>query len=70
MPAMANIGISVDQAKQIAMQNAGLRASDVVFTKSCLDMDDGGEEYDIDFLVGMKEYNYDIDASTGAIVNR
>lgn len=67
---MANIGISVDQAKQIAMQNAGLRASDVVFTKSCLDMDDGGEEYDIDFLVGMKEYNYDIDASTGAIVNR
>ena len=70
MLAMANIGISVDQAKQIAMQNAGLRASDVVFTKSCLDMDDGGEEYDIDFLVGMKEYNYDIDASTGAIVNR
>ena len=68
MPSFANTGISVEQAKQIALQNAGLRASDVVFTKACLDRDDGRMEYDIDFRAGMKEYNYDIDASTGTIV--
>ena len=68
MPAMANTGISADQAKQIALQNAGLRASDVIFTKAALDMDDGRMEYDVDFRVGMKEYNYDIDTATGAIV--
>ena len=33
------------------------------------DIDDGRDEYDVEFHVGTTEYNYDIDAHTGEIVN-
>ena len=67
MPAMANTGITMEQAKQIALQRAGLNASDVVCTKACLDMDDGRMEYDIDFRAGSREYDCDVDAQPGLI---
>ena len=42
MPALAQTGrISEAQAKQIALQNAGLKESEVTFVKCGLDMDDG-----------------------------
>ena len=68
IPALAQSGqISEAQAKQIALQNAGLAESDVTFVRIGLDMDDGRVEYEIEFYCGNVEYDYDIDAMTGAI---
>lgn len=54
-------------AKEIALKHAGLTESEVTFIKAKLDYDDGRTEYDIEFYVGNKEYDYEIDAYTGEI---
>ncbi len=59
--------ISVDRAKQIALSHAGV--SGASFTKVKLDTDDGVRVYEIEFKVGNVEYDYDIDASSGAIIS-
>ena len=62
--------ISVDEAKSIALRRAGLSASDVVFRKAKLEHDDGRLLYDIEFYVtGQKEYEYEIDAYSGAVLD-
>ena len=60
-------GISADRAKQIALSHAGV--SGASFTKVKLDTDDGVRVYEIEFKVGSVEYEYDIDASSGAIIS-
>ena len=60
-------GISADRAKQIALSHAGV--SGASFTKVKLDTDDGVRVYEIEFKVGNVEYEYDIDASSGAIIS-
>ena len=60
--------IGVDQAKAIALKNAGLSAGDVTFTKAKLEKDDGVRKYEIEFRKGGTEYEYEIDAATGAIL--
>lgn len=59
--------ISVDKAKQIALSHSGV--SGASFTKVKLDTDDGVRVYEIEFKVGNVEYDYDIDASSGAIIS-
>ena len=63
----ASSGISVDTAKQIALSHAGV--SGASFKKVKLDKDDGVRVYEIEFKVGNVEYEYDIDASSGAIIS-
>ena len=60
--------ITVDEAKNAALANAGLQESDVVYKKAQLETDDGVLKYDIDFYAGDNEYNFDIDAATGAVL--
>ena len=60
-------GISADRAKQIALSHAGV--SGASFTKVELDTDDGVRVYEIEFKVGNVEYDYDIDAASGAIIS-
>ena len=60
--------ITVDEAKAIALEYAGLNASDVKFTKAELDYDDGITEYEIEFRYGRKEYEFKIDAYSGEIL--
>lgn len=60
--------IGVDQAKAIALKNAGLSAGEVTFTKAKLEKDDGVRKYEIEFRKGGTEYEYEIDAATGAIL--
>ena len=60
-------GISADRAKQIALSHAGV--SGASFTKVELDTDDGVRVYEIEFKVGNVEYDYDIDAASGAILS-
>lgn len=60
--------ISVDEAKEIALSHAGYSASQVTFSKAKLDKDDGVTVYEIEFYVGNIEYEYEINATTGAIL--
>lgn len=60
--------ISVDEAKNIALGQTGLSASDVNFVKTKLENDDGRAEYEIEFYSGTTEYDYTIDAVTGTVL--
>lgn len=60
--------ISVDEAKQIALDHAELTEEEVMFSTAKFENDDDdGEEYEIEFYVGDIEYEYEIDAITGEI---
>ena len=60
--------IGADRAEEIALSHAGLTASDVGFVKSELDRDDGIIAYEVEFSKGFVEYEYKIDAVTGAVI--
>lgn len=62
--------ISAKRAKEIALSDAACDASKAKFTKIKLDRDDGVFEYEIEFYVGSTEYEYSIDAKTGAILEK
>lgn len=59
--------ISVDEAKQIALDHAELTEEKVRFTTAKFEDGDDGKEYEIEFYVENMEYEYEIDAITGAI---
>lgn len=65
--ALPSGNITQDEAKAIALSDAGVQESDVTGIRVRSEMDDGIEEYEIDFYVGNTEYDYDIDAATGKI---
>lgn len=58
------------RAKEIALADAGLSYANVTFFRVELDWDDGKPEYEVEFYSGSKEYDYEIDAYTGAILSR
>ena len=66
----SSTAIGVEKAKTIALNDAGLSASQVTFTKAQTDWDDGRMEYDVEFRSGGIEYEYEIDAYSGAILSR
>ena len=61
--------IGTDKAKEIALSHSGVSASSATFTKTKLDRDDGMYLYEIDFHAGNLEYEYEINALTGDVVN-
>ena len=61
--------IGEEKAKEIALQKAGLTAEDVTFTKIGLDRDDGVWQYEIEFRQDKTEYETDINAVDGTIIN-
>lgn len=62
---------SVDEAraKQIALEHAGVSESDATFVMAKQEYEDGIPVYEVEFYVASTglEYDYEIDASTGAI---
>lgn len=60
--------ISLDEAKNIVLTKAGLAAEDVTFTKTKLDRDDGIVKYELDFRTADTEYETEVDATTGNII--
>ena len=60
--------ISASQAQQAALTHAGFTASQVTELQSELDTDNGRAYYEVEFKQGSLEYQYEIDASTGAIL--
>lgn len=61
--------ISLDEAKQAALENAGVSESQAVYKKAKLDYEDGAPVYELEFLAGDREYEYEIDAVTGAVLS-
>lgn len=60
--------IGLDAAKQAALKHAGVSASDATFVEAEYDYDDGKMVYEVEFHVKGTEYDYEIDAQTGAVV--
>ena len=65
--------ITVEEAKTIALNHAGLTADAVTFVQAKQDYDDGRLVYEIEFVTtsgnGYLEYDYEIDAATGSILS-
>lgn len=61
--------ITTGQAKEIALNHAGVRAADASFIKTELEWEDGRAEYEVEFYAKSTEYDYEIDALTGAILS-
>ena len=60
--------IGVEAAKSAAFAHAGLDASQVTMGEVDFDYEDGRMVYELEFYANGAEYEYDIDASTGAVV--
>jgi len=60
--------ISVDDAKNKAVGSAGLSIGDVTFSKAKLEDEDGHIIYDMEFYTDGAEYEYEIDAVSGVIL--
>ena len=68
----ANAGseqITEEQAKQLALQHAGVAEKDARRLQIKFDYDDGRGEYEVEWYVGRTEYSCDVDAVTGAILS-
>ena len=61
--------ISLDKAKEVALSYAGVTVEQAVVRKAKLNHNDGRVEYELEFIVGNTEYEYDIDASTGEVIS-
>ena len=64
----ANNYIGVEKAKSIALKDAGV--SGATFVKAKLDTEDGVKVYDVEFYKANVEYDYEIDAITGKILEK
>lgn len=59
--------ISEEEAKKIALKDAGFKEEEISGIRIKLETDDGVQEYEVDFYADNKEYDYDIDAVSGEI---
>ncbi|EJP26125.1 peptidase propeptide and YpeB domain protein [Peptostreptococcaceae bacterium AS15] len=64
----ANKYIGVEKAKAIALKDA--KASGATFVTAKLETEDGVKVYDVEFYKGNVEYDYEIDAITGKILEK
>ena len=60
--------IGEEAAKNAAFAHAGIAAADAGAVRCELDWEDGRRIYEIEFRAGPTEYEYEIDASTGAVL--
>lgn len=63
-----NGGIGAEGARQTALRHAGCAADEVVFTETELDCEDGRAVYKIEFYKDRTQYEYEIDAATGEVL--
>lgn len=60
--------LTMDDAKVIALEHAGLTEAEVFITTLKTDYDDGRKELEVEFVAGDTEYEYEIDAEDGSIL--
>ncbi len=62
--------ITSEEAKNIALKDAGLNESDTTQLRCEFDYDDGQAEYEVEWRIGNTEYEYTISAIDGSIWER
>lgn len=62
--------IPEEEAKGIALKDAGLTEGQISGIRIRLEKDDGIQQYEVEFYAGDKEYDYDIDAVSGNILSK
>ena len=60
--------VGMDAAKNAALADAGVSTTDAVFTTAELDDKNGTAYYELKFSDGTAEYEYDVDALTGVVI--
>ncbi len=61
--------ITKERAKEIALEHAKIKETDITDYEIDLDNEDGKLVYEISFESNGKEYDYDVDATTGKVSN-
>lgn len=61
--------ITLEHAQDIAILHAGVDQSEVTGLHTTLEIDDGRQEYEVEFRVGHWEYEYEIDAVNGTVLS-
>ncbi len=62
--------IGEEKAKKIALHDAGFKLEDVQFIKVELDYDNGAWQYEIEFRKDKAEYDYNIKAVDGTVIEK
>lgn len=62
--------ITLEEAKTIVLSDAGVTADGVTFKETKWDRENGMDVYDIEFYTLEAEYDYEINAATGAVIGR
>ncbi len=62
--------ISAEKARELALADARVNVNDALFLKACLAWEDGKACYEVEFCAGNTEYDYELDACTGRIVDK
>lgn len=60
--------ISVEKAKEIALNHSKFNSASVTFTKAEMDIENGTHVYEIEFVIDSIEYDYEVNALTGDII--
>lgn len=61
--------VNEETAQKIALEHAGVKATDATITKSRLDYEGGRQVYEIEWYAGGKKYDYEIAVDTGEILS-
>ena len=61
--------VDEEMAQKIALEHAGVKATDATITKSKLDYEGRRQVYEIEWYVGGKKYDYEIAVDTGEILS-
>ena len=61
--------VDEEMAQKIALEHAGVKATDATITKSKLDYEDGRQVYDIEWYAGGAKYDYEIAVDNGEIIS-
>ena len=60
--------IGIEEAQRLVLANANVTLEEVVVKKAKLDFEKGSYVYEIEFVKGTVEYDYEINAVTGAVI--
>ena len=60
---------NAEMAQKIALEHAGVKATDATITKSKLDYEGRRQVYEIEWYAGGKKYDYEIAVDTGEILS-
>lgn len=66
----SNAYLSIEKVKDITLKNSGINPKEAIFETTKLEREDGKDVYEVEFFTGNTEYNYEVDAHTGEILQQ